>query len=392
MMNVRPELGASCRLLEKRAVRATLVVVLLAAAFAFTRQGRVAVKTALFLPQILPSAPLRPMEWLTSQPLHARVSYPLGSGQGAADLYRPPSGGRRGAVVLFLGVAPAGPDDPRVVGLGEALARAGMVVMIPWSERMMAWRIDPEAPEHLVAAFQYLRQQEFVDPGRAGLGGFCVGASLAVVAAADPRINDQVAFVNAFGGYYDLRDLLAAMASGTRFYNGSQEPWTPGPLASEIFPRQIIEMLPDPDEQALLQRAFLEGGQAAPDELQGLSSLGWTAYRLLEDVTLEEAQGLIAELPREIAEALAALSPSQVIGQVHAPVLIMHDRQDDAVPSEESRRLADALHEGGQAQVHLTEFTLFQHVEPIRHVGLLTYVREIAKLYRHMYRILLAAT
>ena len=367
-------------------VGVTLVILLLG--LAFTRQGRVAVKTALFLPQILPSAPLHPLEWFTRQPVREKVSYPLAGEMGTSDLYRPQGQGRRGAVLLFLGVAPAGPDDPRVVGLADAFARSGAVVMIPWSERMMARRLDAEAPENLVAAFQYLRDQEYVDPQRIGMGGFCVGASMALVAAADPRINDQVTFVNSFGGYYDVRDLLSSIASQTRFYDERQEAWQPGLLASEVFTNQIIESPADPQEQAFLRSVFLEGQPASPEQLQALSDLGKIAYRLLDGVTLAEAKALITQLPPDVEDGLGAISPIDVIKDLRARVLIMHDREDDAVPSEESRRLADALTAAGQ-DAHYTEFSLFQHVEATRDVGPLVFVREVAKLYVHMYYVLL---
>ena len=368
-------------------VGAVFLVLLLS--LALTRHGRVAVKTALFLPQILPSAPLHPLEWFTQQPVREKVSYPLAGEMGTADLYRPQGQGRHGAVLLFLGVAPAGPDDPRVVGLADALARTGAVVMIPWSERMMARRLDPEAPENLVAAFQFFRGQEFVDPQRMGMGGFCVGASMALVAAADPRVNDQVAFVNSFGGYYDVRALLSSIASQTRFYGERQEAWQPGLLASEVFTNQIIESPADPKEQELLRRVFLEGQSASPDRIQALSALGQIAYRLLDSVTLAEAQSLMAKLPPDIDKGLGAISPIDVIEDLHARVLIMHDREDDAVPSEESRRLADALTAAGQ-DVHYTEFSLFQHVEATRRVSPPTFVREVAKLFLHMYYVLSA--
>ena len=51
-------------------------------------------------------------------------------------------------------------------------------------------------------AFQYLKSREYVDSNRVGMGGFCVGASFALVAAADPRIRRDVVFVNAFGPYF----------------------------------------------------------------------------------------------------------------------------------------------------------------------------------------------
>ena len=72
-------------------------------------------------------------------------------------------------------------------------------------------------------------------------------------------------------------------------------------------------------------------------------------------------------------------------------MLIMHDRADRLVPSEESRRLADAL--GDDAGTYFTEFSLFQsqirvHVDNSDSIGPLEYVREAFKLYMHMYNIL----
>ena len=52
-----------------------------------------------------------------------------------------------------------------------------------------------------------------MDWERVGLGGFCTGASLTLVAASDPRISDRVHFVNAFGPFFDAELLLLQVAS-----------------------------------------------------------------------------------------------------------------------------------------------------------------------------------
>ena len=69
----------------------------------------------------------------------------------------------------------------------------------------------------------------------------------------------------------------------------------------------------------------------------------------------------------------------------------MHDRADKLVPSEESRRMADAL--AGASNTYFTEFSLFQseiqlHVADAAPVGPLEFVREAWKLYMHMYNIM----
>ena len=99
------------------------------------------------------------------------------------------------------GANAAGRDDADVVNLGNALSRAGFVVMIHWSPTMgLQANVDPEEVENLVWAFKYLREQDYVDPERVGMGGVSVGGSFVMVAASDHRINDEVLFINPFGG------------------------------------------------------------------------------------------------------------------------------------------------------------------------------------------------
>ena len=118
---------------------AVLVVVLLVAA---TPQGRAAVRTALFIPQVLPTIPVRPQEWVRPDPVWQKVSYPTANGLAEADLILPAGEGKHSAVLFFLGVAVNEPrDDPRLVRLAEGLARSGMAVMMPWTETQVQQRL-----------------------------------------------------------------------------------------------------------------------------------------------------------------------------------------------------------------------------------------------------------
>lgn len=368
-----------------------LAILLTMASLAFllfaTAQGRTAVKTALFLPQVLPTIPVKPQEWFTGEPRLEEVSYPTGNGFGVADLYTPAGDGTHGAVLLFLGVNPAGRDDPRVVGLAEGLARAGVIVLIPWSQEMTQKRVSASEIESLVYAYEFLLDNDRVDPERSGMGGFCVGASFATVAAQDVRIRDQVKFVNFFGGYFDAKDLTVSVASSSRFYGGLTEPWTPDRLSREVVSSHLIEGLSDAGERTLLERVFIAKDTIIADDLLAtMSTEAQTVHRLLSGVSRSEADGLISGLPDEMRIELASISPVTRLQDLNARVLLMHDRQDKLVPSEESRRLADALSERGG--VYHTEFSLFQHVDPSRPVSPPIYARELFKLYLHMYNIL----
>lgn len=362
-----------------------LVVLLVTLLMARLPQGRTAIKTLLFIPQVVPTFPVQPQEWFLPEPVHQEIRFPMADSTGSADIYRPPDDGRHSAVLLFFGVAPAPRDDPRVVELSQALARAGMVVMTLWSERMMEKRLDAEAPNYLVTAFQYLRSLPYVDPERVGVGGFCVGASLVTIAAADPRIADEVRFVNSFGGYFNAKDLVRAIASRQRFYDTSTEPWHPDDLTSEVFTGHLLESLRDPQERTQVE-TLLEQEIPPPAQLEVLSPQGKAVYGLIRGVPLEETELYIAQLPEGLQRLLEELSPSQYVEKLKARVLIMHDREDALVPSTESRRLADALTRRGN--LHYTEFTLFKHMDPTRPLGLFSFAKETFKLFWHMYNVL----
>ncbi len=362
------------------------VVALVILLIVVTPQGRVAFRTALFVPQVVPGIPIKPQAWFTGSPTRQEVHYPLSEGRGVADLYLPSGSGKHSAVLLFLGVNPAGRDDPRVVSLAEGLASAGMAVMLPWSESMTQKRIDAGEVDNLVRGFEYLIGLDSVDPGRAGMGGFCIGASLAMVAAQDPRIRDRVRFINFFAGYYDVRDLVRAIVTENRFLDGVSEPWSPDALSVEVVTTHLIEGVADAEERAFLKETFIEGRRPPPEELDALSTEAGAVYRLLDDPALDEVDALMDQLSPATHAFFRRISPSTRIDDLKARVLVMHDREDQLVPAEESRRLVEALGEG-RGTYH-TEFSFFQHVDPTRQVNPLTFTREAFKLYLHMYNVL----
>ncbi len=325
-----------------------LVMAILAVSLFVTAQGRTAVKTALFIPQVLPTIPVKPQEWFTGTSRLEEVSYPTENGFGVADLYTPSGDGTHGAVLLFLGVNPAGRDDPRVVRLAEGLAQAGVIVLIPWSQEMTRKKVSASEIESLVYAYEFLLDNDRVDPERSGMGGFCVGASFATVAAQDARIRDQVKFVNFFGGYFDAKDLTVSVTSASRFYGDVVEPWTPDRLSVEVVSTHLIDGLPDSGERALLERVFIEKDAVLDDGiLATMSTEAQAVHRLLSGVSRSEADELVSGLPDEMRIELASISPATRLQDLNARMLMMHDRQDKLVPSEESRRLADALSERG---------------------------------------------
>ena len=346
-------------------------------------QVRTTARSIGFVAQVLPAIPVKPAEWFTGSPERIEVTYPLDDGStGIADLYVPAGGGRHSALLFFLGVNPAGKDDERVVNLGNAVARTGIVVMIPWSERMAKRQITAQEVDDLIRGFRHLRSLEVVDSEKVGMAGFCVGASLMLVAAQDERIRDEVKIVNSFAGYYEARDLIASVAAERRFYDGVSGPWQPDRLSIEVVRTHLLDSIDDTVERETVALA-LEDGTALPE---GVSSDARIVFDILHASDLEEAQALISKLPQDSLDTLHRISPSTNIENLRAKLLVMHDRQDGLVPSEESRRLADALLPRGD--VHYTEFSFFEHLDPSARVSYPELAREAAKLFGHIYRIM----
>lgn len=365
------------------------VLVVLTVVFTLVPQAWIGVQTGLFVSQIL-DAPIKPQSWFNSQPLRKEITYPRPDGEGVADLYRIPDDRRRAAVLVFLGANAAGRDDPDVINLGNALARAGFVVMLHWSPTMgLRLNIDPDEVENLVWAFQHLKSRELVDRQRVGMAGFSVGGSFAMVAAADPRIRDDVVFLNSFGAYFDARDLFLQVASRSRFFEGQQEPWEVDRLTWLIFANELIESLDDPMERDLFNRRFLQGEDVSEKELADASRQAQTVRRLLEGTTLAEAETLFQDLPVGLRSDLQRISPSAHISGLKARLMIMHDRGDRLIPAEESRRLVQAL--AGRGDFRYTETKIFDHVRPGSESGTWALISEALKLYRHMYGIVRVA-
>ncbi len=367
--------------------------VAIAAGLALFPPVATAVHTAGFVVQVLPT-PVPVQRTLAPQPKHFITTYQTADGRtNDADVYVIADGKRRAGVLVFLGANAAGATDPDVVNLGEALARAGFAVMYHWSSTL-GEDADIAASEidTLIAAFQHLGRQDFVDPDRIGLAGFSVGASLALVAAADPRIAHQVAFVNAFGGYYDAGDLLVQIGARRTLYAADVEEWEVDPLTRRVFINEITENVPDPARREMLRSAAMAGEPlavpaASPQEDVVLALLG-------DDLTLVDARNLYAQLPDAYHQQAKAVSPSAHIPGLHpdTAIRVMHDRGDMLIPVGESRRLTNALQQRPiAAPVRYTETDIFRHVRPDSETDLPALIKGAAQLFRHMYWVIALA-
>jgi acetyl esterase/lipase len=344
--------------------------------------GRVAFDAALYLPDMVlqPDIALahwlgvddvpfpRPITWFTDAPTVERVIIEYESRDGRreieADLYTPPGDGPFQGVVFSMGAPPLELDNDRLVRVAEDSARSGVVMLVPFSERLDAHEILPEEIDALVAEFQYVQSLPNVDPTKVGFFGASVGGSLALVAAADPRIADEVDTVVSFGGYYDALETFGAIATHHITYRDVDEEWTPRRHSATVMREQIIWAVDDEQDQDLLSRWFLDREPVEEDELVTLSPVARDSYEFLRNRDPARVRELIERLPADKTAELDYLSPRTSIDRVRAELFIIHDQADPFIPYTESRKLKDALRGRDDIVTHFDELRLFEHVEP----------------------------
>lgn len=350
--------------------------------------------TFLLLPDLVQAGP-RPLTWVARAPVRTTVELPYADGQrvATADLYVPRggpldwrglTGAPRPAVVLFVGI-----DTPRdygpLVRLADGLARGGAVVLVPETPKLLNWRFDALEADSLVVAFEYLAQLPVVDEERIGFAGFSVGGSLALLAAADPRIQGRLAYVHAFGAYADAAELLAA--ASTQRVPATGEPWVPDGVTSAVLQLMMLDWVTNEADRAALTAVLPPPGEpwqvAACPPFTTVEAA--TFCRLAMGPAA--AEQVIGHLPEDVQRRLRAISPLVVLDAVQAPVLLMHDRSDTFIPYTESRSIAASLTEAGRPPVRHSEFRLFAHVLPGRSLPLRELIPEVWRLVRHTHHL-----
>ena len=356
---------------------------------------RVAFQTAVMLPNLLDAGP-KPLNLFSEAPRRSAVPYrTVGADDEPelAELWLPAwaSAERRaGAMLLVLGVNNVGRNHPAVERVADGLARTGVAVLVPDSRVLLEGRLELGEVDGVVRAFQVLAARPEVDPERLGIVGFSVGGSLALLAAGDPRIADEVRWVNAFGAFAAASTYLAAVsAHAYRSSDGTEVPWTPSALAREVHLNFLLDMVSNASDRAALDDAFraviVEGAKPSPDpalreELE--TNAARSVHDLLTAGSLERATVAISRLPRRARSFIEAISPIRAVDDIRAGVHLMHETEDHHVPFVETRALAAAYEGAGVLAAH-TEFRLFDHVQP-DDLDLVAAAPELVKLLLHV--------
>lgn len=313
----------------------------------------------------------RPMEpglftRLTSAPQVSGLAYPGAKRTIEANWYLPRGAGTRAAIILVHGVNEEGKDDARIVWLADLLARSGFAVLTPDFLGFKSLKLRTSDIEEMVASVQYLAGRPDVRGDRIGIIGFSYGAGPVLIAAADPRIRDRLRFVVSFGGYYDTVNLVTFVTTGFYEFDGERTQRIPNDYVRWIFLKYNLDLLHEPRDRSILAEIAAEKAKNpavdAGPLARRLSPAGRGVYLLLMNRDPALVPDLIAGLDPAVRAQIADLSPSRVMQQLRARLIIVHGKPDDYIPHTESLRLIRAAPD--KAKVRAGILSIFSHVRP----------------------------
>jgi len=241
-------------------------------------------------------------------------------------LVRPHGEEVRGTIVFLNGGTRLGCNHPAVQRLVRGMGRIGCLVVAPELPGLKDGELTPAT---LAAAIEAASAAAATAPtGRIVLFGVSAGASLGLLAAADPSLEGRVSTVVAIAPWAEL-DSIVRMAT-TGFYAGSPRETTP--LVQHFVARS-------------LKAAAGPGRDARKVD------------ELLANRDPQRFDALRAALPTEVDAVLEQLSPLRVAGRLDVSVELVSAADDGYFPLAEAEKLAAAL-----PDVRLTVTSLLDHV------------------------------
>ena len=274
-------------------------------------------------------------------------SLPLADAHGpiAARVYRPVPrafDGKPRALVLAHGVHYLGIDEPRLVGLAQSFARAGVIVLTPELGPLADYRVDdPENLAVLRASVAALAARPDVAPGGVGLVGVSFAGGLSLRVASEPEVSHSLAYVVSIGGHDDL-------ARVARFFATDVAEAPEGPVSLRAHDYGVAVLIDEAPERFVSEddapqlrvvlRAYLHESYAlAEAESLRLSPQGRAVYqRIARRDTKALGPAVLAALP-SLATKMRDASAAGHLAAIKVPVFLLHGTHDNVVPSSESR-------------------------------------------------------
>jgi len=312
----------------------------------------------------------------------SETTYGRGDLELPATLYRPSGSDRLPGWVVLHGLSTTGRQHPSLVRFARSIAAGGNLVMVPDIPEWRDLRIEPAVTHETIrTAVRELHDREDTDPDRIGLFGFSFGATQALIAAADPRVQPLLRGIAAWGGYHDIRAVCRFGMTGTHLLDGISYTEEPDPYGAWVLAGNYLTLAPghegDGAVAAALHDLARESGRVgafAWDPVydpykrmlrERLDASGRELFDAIAPPTTAppgataQRVRLAEELGDTVVRVDPLMNPAPFLGSVDVDVILAHGRDDRLVPFTETIRTARALPAASVRDCTITE--LFDH-------------------------------
>src|SRR6185312_13095263 len=262
---------------------------------------------------------------------HSTAETPLTIGTARARLYSPIGVTNPPGLIIVHGIHHLGIEEPRLVGFARAFSQAGVTVLTPEIKDLADYRITPQGIQVIGEAAAELHRRLGHPVGVLGLS---FSGGLALMAAADPRYKNDIAFVVSVGGHDDMARVARFLATGkTTRPDGSEVTMLPHEYGALVLVYAEVSHFFAPQDVPAASEAIrlwlYEQPAAARAQEAKLSPAGRAKIELLFSKHRESLRDeLLADVATSDAQ-MKAVSPHGKLGGIDCPILLLHGTGDE---------------------------------------------------------------
>jgi pimeloyl-ACP methyl ester carboxylesterase len=285
-----------------------------------------------------------------------------------AEVFLPGRGsGPWPAVVVLPGVTRRGRAHPALRAVARGLAASGHLAVLAEPEGLAVGELAPDTLASTCAAVTAVASRSDASGGKVGVAGVSGGATLALLAAADPKLAGRLSIVVALAPCCDIVEAIRFATTGVYREADALVPFATRDFFKLVVARSVVAGLPSGSARSALREHLLALEDYGPEPLTGLRAMSRAdldpatraVVELLSNADNDRFEELLAALPDELAVHLDALSPIRAAGRIAAPVELVVGRSDKYVPPADAEAFAQAC-----PRVRLTVLDSLEHAVP----------------------------
>src|SRR5262249_52936451 len=170
----------------------------------------------------------------------------------------------------------------------------------------------------------------------------------------EPGLADRVRLVVTLGGHADARELVRYFTTGAYAFGGVAGRGGVNPELARAFLARNLDLVTNAEDRAAIGAA-LQGRAVGPN----VGPEARAVLALVLNRVPAQVDALLDALPLETHTLLDVMSPARHLGRSRARLLVVHGKDDPAIPFTESLRLVAAAPDRSR----LVLIELIGHVE-----------------------------